>query len=92
MADQSVFGVLVQMIMTLGGQAFSTFKSLTGLFKELLAAMGGVFGVGGLSAYLGAFIVFVVAILVVKFFIAESKLILALVGIVLMIFLLAVVV
>jgi hypothetical protein len=91
MAEESAIAVIIKMVTTLGGDAINTMKSMTGLFRELLEAMGGVFGAGGLSAYIGAAIVLVVAILLVKFFLSESKLILTLVGIVVLIFLLIVV-
>jgi len=91
MADTSAIGVMIQMIISLFGDIISTVRTQTGLFRELLAAMGGVFGAGGLSPYIGAVIVLAVAILLVRFFLSESKVILALVGIALFIFLLLVV-
>jgi len=91
MADTSAIGVIIQMIASLFGDIIGTVKTQTGLFKELLSAMGGVFGAGGLSPYIGAVIVLAVAILLVRFLISESKVILALVGIILFIFMLIVV-
>ena len=92
MADTSAIGVIIQMITSLLGDTIGTIKTQTGLFKQLLSAMGGVFGAGGLSPYIGAVIVLAVAILLVRFLISESKVILALVGIILLVFMLIVVV
>ncbi|MBM3304292.1 MAG: hypothetical protein FJY76_04275 [Candidatus Aenigmarchaeota archaeon] len=91
MADSSAIGVIMQMITSLLGDIIGTIRTQSGLFKQLLSAMGGVFGAGGLSPYIGAVIVLAVAILLVRFLISESKVILALVGIVLFIFMLIVV-
>jgi len=91
MAEASAIGVIIQMITSLVGDTIGTVKTQTGFFKQLLSAMGGVFGAGGLSPYIGAVIVLAVAILLVRFLISESKVILALVGIVLFIFMLIVV-
>ena len=88
--EESAVAIIIKMVTTLGADTIGTVKSMSGLFRELLSAMGGVFGVGGLSSYIGALIVLVVAILLVKLFLSESKIILALVGIVVLIFLLIV--
>jgi len=91
MAEASAIGVIIQMVTSLVWDIIGTIKTQTGLFRELLAAMGGVFGAGGLSPYIGAVIVLAIAILLVRFFLSESKVILALVGIILFIFMLIVV-
>ncbi len=91
MAEASAIGVIIQMITSLAGDAIGAVKTQTVLFKELLSAMGGVFGAGGLSPYIGAAIVLIVAVLLIKFFLTSSKIILTLVGIALLLFLLMVV-
>jgi hypothetical protein len=91
MVEETSFAVIIKMASTLLGSGLDTLKSMSGLFRELLASMGSVFGAGGLSAYIGAAIVLVVALLLVRFFLSESKLILSLVGIGILLFLIMVV-
>ncbi len=81
MAEGSAFAVIIKMVTSLIGDTIGMLKTQTGFFRELLSAMGGVFGAGGLSPYIGAAIVFIVAVLLIKFFLTSSKLILTLVGI-----------
>jgi hypothetical protein len=80
MADSSSIGIIFQMVLTVLGSSITTIRSLLGLFKQLLSAMGGLFGAGGWSPYIGAAIIFIVAVALVKFFLTSSKLIITLIG------------
>jgi hypothetical protein len=84
--------VMIKIIIALAANVVSLAKTLSVLLRELLSSMGGIFVGRSLGPYMGAVIVFAVVILIIRFFISESKLILSLAAILLFVMFLAVLV